>query len=268
MKTTQSNRPSIPESVTFPTSLPYGVLSARIELGQSLRGAPTWDIRTLNIGPLRSAPEYNQHLRDTVGSSYDWSDEFRFDRRFGLLSSFVLKTPEDGGVERVIAESWLALPRDAGLPAIENRAVGFHIDPLDLRYLSDSGSQFVAADRRVQVADYESLRLAICPDVDLLFQRGNYCGWILANPIAHLVVAPSYKPSCSSNVSDPELVGCLCDYLALVVQPNIDRMNEGDPEIRRTLKELGARVDSIKGPAALAIRRRVEEVLEIFYPER
>src|SRR5262245_27864253 len=105
-----TNDRQVPRRLTFPTSNPEAPISAHVAVEQLVRGVTTWSIQTLNLGPLRSSPTYAQHLRDTVGSSYDWSDELRFDKRTGRLASFALKTPESGLIDAAIARSWLALP--------------------------------------------------------------------------------------------------------------------------------------------------------------
>jgi hypothetical protein len=63
----------------FPTSQPEGAAPAHVELDKTVGAVPTWSIQTLNAGPPRSSSGYSQHVRDTVRSSYDWSDEIRFD---------------------------------------------------------------------------------------------------------------------------------------------------------------------------------------------
>jgi hypothetical protein len=254
----------ISEVVTFPTSQPDGEVVARLERGQRLADVPTWSIQTLQAGPSRSSPEYNQHLRDTVGSSYDWSDELRFDKRTGRLKSFVLKTPEAGMVDPVTAGSWLALSRQKGLPLLEDRENGFHINPLDLRYLSEDGRALVSADAKLPVADGGSLRLAISDDVDLLFHRGRYGGWILGAPIVHLVAEPGHKTAGSD---EPRLHELLREYLTLVVEPYIARMSDEDPEMQKALQALRARIQQIDGVQARALLSAIDRVLDVFYPE-
>jgi hypothetical protein len=234
----------------------------RLTPGRSLTQTPTWDIRTLNAGPTRSAPEYDQHVAETVGSTYDWGDELRFDRRTGLLASFILTTPEDGGIDPAIARSWLCLHRREGLPAIDDRRAGFEVDPLDLRLLSDDGHHLVASDQHLEPAGGDAVRVAIHPDVDLLFQRHRYVGWMLHHPIAHLVAAPGEPPPSGD---DPRITTVLRDYLTLVVQPQIDRMNAEDPGVRAELEALDARVAALDGSAASALRRRIRETLDNFY---
>ena len=251
--------------VAFPTSQPEGTALAHVELGtgMGIGGAVSWSIQTLNAGPLRSSPEYDRHLRDTVGSSYDWSDEFRFDKRTGRLASFILKAPEAGLVDPEVAGSWLALPRQTGVPVLDDRENGFHIDPLDLRFLASDGSALVVADTGLPRADGDSLRLAIDDDLDLLFHRGRYHGWILNNPVAHLVAEPGDRMQGSD---DPRLHALLREYLTLLVQPNIDRMSDEDPAMRDALEALKARIQAVNAVQARALERAVERVLEVFYP--
>jgi hypothetical protein len=92
--------------ITFPTSNPDDEAAAHVEFGASLDDVPKWSLQTLNIGPARSSPAYGQHVETTIGSSYDCSDELRFDKRTGKLRSFVLRMPEAGALEPAIARSW------------------------------------------------------------------------------------------------------------------------------------------------------------------
>jgi hypothetical protein len=248
----------------FPTSQPEGAALAHVEFDKTIGDIATWSIQALNAGPLRSSSEYDQHIRDTVGSSYDWSDEIRFDKRTGRLASFVLKTPEAGTVNPGIAKSWLAMPRHAGIPVLEDRKKGFHIDPLDLRYLADDGSALVVMDAKMPLPDSSSLRLSIGRGVDFLFHRGRYGGWILEHPVAHLVAEPGDKISGSD---EPGLHSLLGEYLALVVEPNLARMSDEDPEMRQALQALRARVGELDGVQARSLLAAVERAFEVFYPE-
>lgn len=252
-----------PKIIVFPTSHPDGAAPAHVELDKTIGDVPTWSIQTLNAGPPRSSSVYSQHVRDTVGSSYDWSDEIRFDKRTGRLASFVLKTPEAGTVAPEIARSWLTLPRRTGIPVLDDRENGFHVDPLDLRYLSDDSSALVVTDARLPGPDSSSLRLAVSDDVDLLFHRGRYGGWILENPLAHLVAEPGDEIPGSD---DHRLHEPMRDYLALVIEPNIGRMSDEDPTIQRMLQALQARVQDLDGVQARALLGAVERTLETFYP--
>ncbi len=251
-------------TVMFPTSTPDGEAAAHIELGATLDDVPTWSLQTLNAGPARSSPAYGRYLEATVGSSYDWSDELRFDKRTGKLRGFVLKMPEAGALEPAIARSWLALPRQTGIPVLDHPENGFHVDPLDLRYLAENAAALVVAGAALPSADLDSLRLAIDRDTDLLFHHGRYSGWILGSPIAHLVSEPG---EATPGTVDPRLHEPLREYLALVVEPNIARMGDEDPDLRAALCALRVRVRDIDGEQARALDGGIQRVLETFYPE-
>lgn len=249
--------------VTFPTSNPDGEAAGHVELGASLDDVPAWSLHTLNAGPARSSPAYGRHLEVTIGSSYDWSDELRFDKRTGKLRSFGLKTPDAGALEPAIARSWLALSRRTGIPVLDHCENGFHVDPLDLRHLTEDAAALVVAGAALPPADRDSLRLAIGLDIDLLFHHGRYSGWILASPIAHLVSEPGET---ASGTDAPRLHEPLREYLALVVEPIIARMGDEDPDLRAELHALRARVRAIDGQQARALESGIERVLETFYP--
>src|SRR5262245_18121014 len=108
--------------IGFPTPGPEGSIAIRIDGARSLANAPTWSLDTAQVGVARSSADYERHLTATFGSSYYWSDELRFARDTGALSSFVLKTPEAGTIEAAVAASWLGLERRSGLPVVEPRA--------------------------------------------------------------------------------------------------------------------------------------------------
>jgi hypothetical protein len=250
-------------AVAFPTSNPDDEARAHVELGASLDDVPTWSLQTLNAGPARSSPAYGRHLEATIGSSYDWSDEFRFDKRTGKLTSFVLKMPEAGALEPAIARSWLALPRRTGIPVLDHRENGFHVDPLDLRHLAEDAAALVVAGAALPRADRDSLRLAVGRDTDLLFHHGRYSGWTLGSPIAHLVSEPG---EAAPGTDDPRLREPLREYLALVVEPSIARMSDEDPDLREALRALRARVRSVDAGPARALESSIERVLDTFYP--
>jgi len=100
----------------------------------------------------------------------------RFDKHTGMLRSFVLRTPEAGTLEPAIARSWLALPRRTGLPVLDHRENGFHVDPLDLRHLAEDTAALVVAGAALPRPDRDSFRLAIGHNTDLLFHHGRYSG--------------------------------------------------------------------------------------------
>ena len=154
-------------------------------------------------------------------------------------------------------------PRQPGIPILDHRENGFHVDPLDLRHLAEDAAALVVAGAALSLADRDSLRLAIGRDIDLLFHHGRYGGWILGSPIAHLVSEPG---ELAPGIDDPRLHEPLREYLALVVEPNIARMSDEDPDLRAALRALQARVRAVDGQQARVLESGIERVLETFYP--
>src|SRR5262249_52212199 len=74
--------------------LPAEGIRAHVRPGHALAHAPSWHVRAVNAGPLRSSAGYDAHLAATFGSTYDFGDEMRFSRADGRLSSVVLAVPE------------------------------------------------------------------------------------------------------------------------------------------------------------------------------
>jgi hypothetical protein len=58
----------------------------------------------------------------------------------------------------------------------------------------------------------------------------------------------------------------LREYLTLVMEPNIARMSDEDPEMRTALQALRARVQAVNSVHAHALGNAVDRVLEVFYP--
>jgi hypothetical protein len=175
----------------------------------------------------------------------------------------VLKTPEAGTLSARVAESWLALSPVRGLPVLVERERGFHVDALDLRCLSERADALVCGIADLPLADHASVSIAIGGDVMLLFHHGRYVGWILQQPIHHLVFAASDPPS---GADDPALHEPLRAYLSIVVEPNIDKMSDEDPEIRAALQHLLTSMQALTSAQARALRSQIESVLETFYP--
>jgi hypothetical protein len=246
--------------IGFPTPGTEGAIAIRIDAARSLAQAPTWSLDTVQVGVARGSAEYERHLTATFGSSYDWSDELRFACDTGALSSFVLKTPEAGTIEPAIAASWLGVERRAGLPIVEPRATGFHIDPLDVRALSADGRSLVVLRAGVGAAEGATgcTRLAIHPTFDLLFTAESYVGWVLHDPIAALG---------SRDADDADAVALLRAYLALVVEPNIERMSDQDEAVGAALRELRERAggQSARSNAARVIATRLADIIDTFY---
>jgi hypothetical protein len=120
----------------------------------------------------------------------------------------------------------------------------------------DHGAKLPAADR-------SSLRLAIGHETDLLFHHGRYAGWILESPIAHVVAEPG---EAAPGADEPRLHESLRAYLALVVEPNITRMSDEDPDMRAALLALRTRLRDIDAVQARTLEGIVERVLDLFYP--
>lgn len=248
----------------FPTSQPDGFVRARIEADETKLLEATWSMQTIEAGPTRSSPEYDAYVDTTAGSSYDWSDELRFDKRTGQVAGFVLKVPEQANIAEDIARTWIAVPKQSAGLVLEDRKTGFHLDPFDVRYFAPDGSALLALGAEQGPADAASTSVAIASDVELLFQAGRYCGWLMRRPVAHLVVQPEDG---TPGVDDARLHGLISEYMALVVYPYIDRMSDRDPDMQAALQSLKARAGVLDGGAAAGLVAVLERVLETFYLE-
>ncbi|WP_437317249.1 hypothetical protein [Sorangium sp. So ce385] len=201
-------------------------------------------------------------MASTVGSSFEGGDELRFDKETLLLSSLLFTLPDGLLEDDNTTRAWLAAPRREGLPRLMEPAV-FNLNPTEARAASNERCDALVcvSDRGRLVA--EPLRLTIAQDLDLLFSCGRYCGWLLTAPVDHLGLADAGEASSGRDAA----ARLLSEYLNLVSEANIERMNEGDERLRRALIDLLTRCqDSLpSAPRVSAIARQVSDILDRFY---
>jgi hypothetical protein len=131
---------------------------------------------------------------------------------------------------------------------------------LHARGLTGDGEGLLALADGVGRPGVSAVRLVIGGDLELLFERGVYVGWMLRHLLRHLSSAPDVAPPADAEVG---LGAVLRDYLALVVEPELERMSDGDPAPRAALLALRDRLGA--SGAAAALRHRIDQVLETFY---
>ncbi|XUL87309.1 hypothetical protein ACQ86D_11925 [Streptomyces galilaeus] len=109
----------------------------------------------------------------------------------------------------------------------------------------------------------ELLRLRVARDLDLVFADGSYAGWMLAHPAAHLA-RPGETPA--EHEPSAGLVEALRVFFGLFVEPGIDRMQDGDPELLGELDALLAGLEPLTDdPRASVLRDRVTEFRENWF---
>ena len=234
-----------------------------VVLGHALTTLPAWTLDALNVGPLRSSPGYDAHLARTLGSTFDWSDEFRFGEETLLLETLILKVPERN-LDRGDLALWRESPVFPGLLRLRERG-SFLFDGTTARHLAPDGSALLCFFEELAPAE-RRYRINIAPSLDLLCDDGRYHGWMLSWPVRHLIPGTMEGPSLPSQLEDdPGLVSLLCEYQQLVADDTLDRLNGQDPALKTALTSLRERSSPPETLSRRALRERIDALLDTFY---
>lgn len=187
------------------------------------------------VSPHADQPSHERLLSETFGS-VDWlwsgDDEFRFAKSGSALAGLVLQVPETES--RVGLGPWLNTDEQrGGLRALKPK--NFAAPSTDVRWVSDDGTHLVCFHEALATRGREVIRLGVTSSLSLVFVDQIYCGWILQDPVDYLVQEWEYPPL---DAAPDSLRVLLKDYLALIVEPKIDRMQDGDPELLEELQNL------------------------------
>ncbi|MEU5438761.1 hypothetical protein AB0G73_36260 [Streptomyces sp. NPDC020719] len=197
----------------------------------------------VTASPHTGQPSHEVLLSETFGS-VDWlwsgDDEFRFDKGDRSLRGCTLTVPEEA-LEGWDPHAWTDVPPTAGSMTALTEA-NFDAKPTSERWVSESGAHLVCAHRRPPAPVHDILRLRIAPDLDLVFADRAYVGWILNCPADHLVREWEPAPSAPAPAS---MASVLRNYLTTVIEPKIDRMQDGDPALLAELDTLLARIAAL-----------------------
>ncbi|MEV0739227.1 hypothetical protein AB0I51_25565 [Streptomyces sp. NPDC050549] len=219
----------------------------------------------VSVSPHTDQRSHESLLSETFGS-VDWlssaNDEFRFGKADEELKGVTLHVPDEAFAASRAPVTWLdAPPVEGGLRSLvpEN----FDAPPAGLRWTSPSGDLLLCAYDDASTAPRELLRLRVARDLDLVFADGSYAGWMLAHPAAHLA-RPGETPA--EHEPSAELVQALRVFFGLFVEPGIDRMQDGDPELLGELDALLAGLEPLTGdPRGSVLRDRVAEFRENWF---
>ncbi|MEV6393619.1 hypothetical protein AB0M39_02370 [Streptomyces sp. NPDC051907] len=178
----------------------------------------------------------HERLRSETFGSIDWlwsgDDEFRFAKSDRALAGLVLKVPE---TESVLSfDPWLNAHEQPGI-IYALKPENFSAASTDIRQVSDDGTRLICAHQALATQAGEVRRLRINSSLAFVFVDQIYSGWILQDPVEYLVQEWEYSPI---DVAPDSLRGLLKDYLTLIVEPKIDRMQDGDPELLTELENL------------------------------
>lgn len=231
--------------------------------GLTLTTLPGWTLDALNVGPFRSARGYDAHLVRTLGSTFDWSDEFRFGDGTLLLETLILKVPERN-LDREELAVWRESPVSPGLLRLRERE-SFLFDGTTARHLAPDGSALLCYFEELTPTE-RRYRINVAPSLDLLCADGRYYGWMLSWPIRHLIPDTMGGPSFPSRLEDdPGLVSLVLEYHQLVSGNTLDRLNAQEPVLKAALIALRERTSPPETLSRRALRERIDALLDTFY---
>jgi hypothetical protein len=231
--------------------------------GLTLTTLPGWTLDALNVGPFRSARGYDAHLARTLGSTFDWGDEFRFGDDTLLLETLILKVPERN-LDRGELAFWKESPVSPGLPRLRGRG-SFLFDGTTARHLAPDGSALLCYFEELAPTE-RRYRINVAPSLDLLCDDGRYYGWMLARPVRHLIPDTMGGPSSPSRLEDDAgLVPLVHEYHQLVSDDTLDRLNAQDPALKAALTALRERTHPLETLSRRALRERIDALLDTFY---
>ncbi len=167
---------------------------------------------------------YDKEIGNTFGS--EESDRFRFSSQYRTLNSVHLAFPYDNIIINPInMMKWLKTKRVVGLPRLD-RECYFTIDTPENRYISDDGMILAALfDFALNTNSEDTLRLSIAKDVDLLFLKRRYCGWIVQSP-ANYLVANDVRIISGPRQTDEDTIFLFKRYLTLVDESFMDTIQQ------------------------------------------
>jgi hypothetical protein len=236
--------------------------------GAALPLAPRLGLRSLSllVGPYRSGDEHEAHVLATIGSG-SWHspdcEEFRFDPHDRVLRSVWLHLPETKLGADDFPDGWGHTPPTPGLLRLGSPPP-FGPERPTRRWVAPSGALLASVDADALVATNDRRRLRIAPDLDLLFARRRYCGWLLTQPARYLI---DEWEEVSLDEPSVGLAAQLRTYLELVAEPNIARMEAGDPALLAALRDLAGRLTREARPTRQhgVLQRSIVEIIDQFY---
>lgn len=207
----------------------------------------------------------------TVGSS-DWlwsADEgWAFAAGDGALASLLLTLPEVNVGSDAVA-GWSDAPAIVGtLRLAEPR--GFSRPPTVARYCDPYGRSLFGlyedSDVSVVADAGPRWRLEIAEGTHLLVAGETLAGWSIADPARYLTGA-AVAPAASETAASESLAALFAEYCDLVTEDGVDRLEDGDSELRARLRRCAERAAALGAAGesrALEVEVKVRQVLEDF----
>ncbi|HBE18679.1 MAG TPA: hypothetical protein DEG17_02080 [Cyanobacteria bacterium UBA11149] len=236
-----------------------------------LQISPRWMLDSLAVvvASFNSMEEYERQIMETFGSFDSMgsgAEGMRFGQKDLLLKSVWFRVPEVNLPSDKVSLLWQNQEPQIGLLHLLS-GQEFHLDPTDVRWFDPNTGILICMTEESLTVAGERLRLRIAEDFDLLFVDQKLCGWLLSSAEKYLVEL--WETSYSTE-ADKELKALIYESLDLVSEPNIEKMDNQDPDILQALVDLHSRIKCDYGSVN---QRRVlctwvAEIIERFYDQR
>jgi len=203
----------------------------------------------------------------TVGSrAWLWGDDedWRFDAGSGVLTSAVWNVPEINAGTDLGLRDWDHSATVTGTLRIE-QPTDFGRPPTSVRWFDPGGTE-IAGFYSSDPATDRPRRIAIAERTHLLIAGNTIVGWAIKEP-ARYITGEAVAPEAYATEPHVRLPPLLSAFLSLVTEENIDKLEEGDTEIRSGLQELATRLQAVSADGetrAAEVLSKVRQVLEDF----
>jgi hypothetical protein len=242
-----------PEFVCVQPGHRMRVVSDRVQLPPL-----AWIVELVAASPRRDSPAYDSLLAQTFGSSADWGDELRFDNSTRGLRSIILAIPEQEGSPTDV-EIWSRAPVVAGSLSPDDME-SYVIDTVDTRVLAGDGKTLLC--QLDGPAPSSPWRLALSPDLHLLFDHERYAGWLLSTPLAYL---RPWNDGISAAAPEDEAtpIEIIQELHQMLTREVVDALFDDDAAAMARLDRLAARASALpEGRARDVLRDKILSVKE------
>jgi hypothetical protein len=208
----------------------------RIAPAVKLPHLPRWSVGGGHIllGPYDSPQSHDHHVAQTCGSGdiiLDGTEELRFDKATHLLQSCRIRVPENPAWDAALVERVLSAEVVEGRPQAAPTC-DFQLAPARSTLMEERGAWLMVT--RDASADGLLERVSLAPDLELLWGRDDFYGWLLWRPARYLV--SGWTPEAPLSDADAAALGpVLARYVRLLDEPFVERLENGDPAARAAL---------------------------------
>lgn len=246
-------------TTTFPVVFFESTHALRVVSTQPRLRHSVWTVDFVAASPSRDSQEYHRLMKETFGSTSDWTDEYRFDNASREIRSVILHVPEKPG-DTSVAADWCTSPLITG-GVVPEESEPFAIEPVDFRALTEDGGALVCTlAPRVTAPRW---RLQISPELVLLFEGDQYAGWALWNPVSNL--APWDREMTQGCAAPAGTLAAIRELHQTITPEAVVALTNGEPGALARLRQLTLIVESLPvSPQRDALLRKVEEMLETF----